>query len=77
MSNEELARELHEIFKTKGYEWNFPDKDSGVPTPEDFLKVFGAANDRLENDYFVIMGRLIITNTQEHKDVFVMIGELE
>jgi hypothetical protein len=71
-----MANYLALEFLARGYEWDFKD-GKRIPTEADMLEALEYADSILTDGHSIFAGRLVITKSDGHTDVYLHQGEIE
>lgn len=76
MNKQQMADHLALEFLAKGYEWIFAD-GKRIPDVDDFLTAFEEVDKNVSEGQSVFVGRLVISKSNGHTDIFLHQGEIE
>lgn len=76
MKKEQMAAHLALEFLARGYEWDFKD-EKRTPEEDDFMEAFEYAENNMKEGDSLFAGRLVITKSDGHTDVYLHQGEIE
>ncbi len=77
-SASDLAHDIHMHFITHGFIWNYED-DPRTPSPEEIEEALEILETRLEDEpagTTIFGGRLVVSKSEDHLDVYVHFGEI-